>query len=81
MFFPASPRSIVDHYCDEVKGSTDGATKRLINCLEQQTCAKGITNGSVRSTYLDWTRLARTMKYPKIVFGSSACLDTDILKS
>ncbi|KAK6222915.1 hypothetical protein LQW54_000726 [Pestalotiopsis sp. IQ-011] len=39
----------------------------------------GLTEECTSRGRLDWEAIAKSMKYPKIVFGSSACLNKDVL--
>lgn len=39
----------------------------------------GLTEECTPRSRLDWEAIAKSMKYPKIVFGSSACLNKDVL--
>ncbi|KAI1872480.1 hypothetical protein JX265_005360 [Neoarthrinium moseri] len=41
----------------------------------------GINDGDIPPVSLDWAHVAKAMKYPRIVFGSSRCLDRDVLVS
>ena len=38
-------------------------------------------NGGLQLKSLDWDHVARVMTYPRTVFGSSACLDPNVLES